>query len=155
MLVIQTTRRMDFMPKNLISLLPHYTTSEDLMNIKKYFLIFASFTVLIIALLYGLYPKWFSKIFLDMPEIATDFSHILRAVMGLYISFSLFWFLSAFSDKSRDFALLTTIIFAGGLVTGRLISLFIDGIPSPLLVLYFVMELILVPVACWVYMRPE
>jgi len=125
------------------------------MKIKMYYLIFASSIVLIIALLYGVNPQWFSKTFLDIPEMGTDFSHILRAVMGLYIAFGLFWFSSAFSDKSRNVAVLTTMLFGGGLVTGRLISLFVDGIPSPLLTLYIAMEFVLLPIAYWVYMRPE
>jgi hypothetical protein len=75
--------------------------------------------------------------------------------MGLYVAFGLFWFSSAFSDKYRDAALLTTMLFAGGLVAGRILSLFADGQPSPLLTLYIAMELVLVPVAYWVYKLPE
>ena len=47
--------------------------------------------------------------------------------------------------------MLTTVLFAGGLVAGRLLSLLLDGRPSPILLVYVAMELVLVPVAVWVF----
>ncbi len=125
------------------------------MKIKKYFLIFAFVAVSIIALLYGVSPQWFARTFLDVPEIALDFAHILRAVMCLYLALGLFWLFAAFSDKYRNTAVFTTMLFAGGLVIGRIISLFADGQPSPILVLYIAMEFMLVPVAWWIFRLPE
>lgn len=125
------------------------------MKIKKYFLIFTFFTVLIIALLYGVSPQWFALTFLDMSELDLNLAHILRAVMGLYIALGLFWLYAAFSDKYRNTAVLTTILFAGGLVTGRIISFFADGQPSALLLIYIAMELSLVPIAYWVFKLPD
>ncbi|RKZ86468.1 MAG: DUF4345 domain-containing protein [Gammaproteobacteria bacterium] len=125
------------------------------MKIKKYFLIFTFFTVLIIALLYGVSPQWFALTFLDVSELDLNLAHILRAVMGLYIALGLFWLYAAFSDKYRNTAVLTTIVFAGGLVTGRIISFFADGQPSALLLLYICMEFLLVPVAYWIFKLPD
>ena len=125
------------------------------MKIKKYYLIFTFCIVLIIALLYGISPQWFAVTFLSIPELHLDIAHILRAVMCLYIALGLFWLYAAFSDKYRNVAVLTTMIFAGGLVTGRIISFFADGLPSPLLVFYIAAEFILVPVAYWVFKLPE
>ena len=125
------------------------------MMIKKYYLLLAFFVVWAIALLYGVSPQWFAKTFLDVPGIPLDFAHILRAVMSLYIALGLFWLFSAFSDKYRNTAILTTILFSGGLVTGRIISLFTDGQPSPILVLYTAMEFLLVPIAYWIFKLPE
>ena len=90
------------------------------MKIKKLFLIFAFSTVSIIGLLYGISPRWFARTFLNLPEISVDFAHILRALMSLYVALGLFWLFSAFNDKYRNTAVLTTGIFAGGLVIGRL-----------------------------------
>lgn len=43
-------------------------------------------------------------------------------------------------------------LFAGGLVTGRLIRVVIEGVPSSsLLVFYIFTELTVVPAAYWVY----
>ena len=125
------------------------------MKIKKYFLMIAFVAVSIIALLYGVSPRWFAQTFLNMPEMPLDFAHILRAVMCLYLALGLFWLFSAFSDKYRNAAVLTTVVFAGGLVTGRLISLFADGQPSPILVVYIALEFVLVPIAVWVFRLPE
>lgn len=125
------------------------------MIIKKYFLIFAFSAVAIIALLYGVSPQWFMQTFLDTSEYSLDIAHILRAVMGLYLSLGLFWLYAAFNDSYRNVAVLTTMLFSGGLVMGRMISLFADGQPSGILTLYVVMEFILVPVAYWVFKLPN
>lgn len=125
------------------------------MKIKKYFLIFASLMVSFIALAYGVSPTWFAHTFLGVDQLDLNLAHILRAVMGLYIALAIFWFISAFSEKNRNIAVLTTLIFAAGLVSGRLLSVVEEGIPSALLSFYIVAELALVPVAYWVYKVPE
>ena len=125
------------------------------MKIKKLFLIVAFFTVSIIALLYGISPKWFARTFLNLTEISVDFAHLLRALMSLYLALGLFWLFSAFNDKYRNTAVLTTIIFAGGLVIGRFLSLFADGQPSLIMLVYIALELGLVPVALLVFRLPD
>jgi hypothetical protein len=109
----------------------------------------------IIALLYGVSPQWFAKSFLGVADLDRNMAHILRAIMGLYMSFALFWLFAALGNKHRNTAVLTTLIFAAGLVSGRLISLFADGVPSRILVIYTLAELALVPLAYWVYRLPE
>jgi hypothetical protein len=123
--------------------------------IKKYYLLLAFFLISVIALLYGVSPHWFARTFLGVAELDPNFSHILRAVMCLYLAFGLFWLFSAFSDRYRDTAVLTTIIFGGGLVIGRILSLFADGRPSPILVLYVILELAIIPVAFWIFRLPD
>jgi len=125
------------------------------MKIRKYFLILAFVAVSIIALLYGVSPRWFAQTFLNVPEMPLDFAHILRAVMCLYLALGLFWLFSAFSDRYRNAAVLTTVVFSGGLVTGRLVSLFVDGQPSTILVIYIALELVPVPIGLWVFRLPE
>ncbi len=125
------------------------------MRIKKYFLIFAFGVVSVIALLYGINPDWFAATFLGITELDLDVAHILRAIMCLYLALGLFWLVSAFNDQYRNIAVLTTAIFAGGLVVGRIISFFADGQPSPLLLVYIVMEFTLVPVAYWIFRLPD
>lgn len=125
------------------------------MNIKKAYLIFAFCAVSTIALLYGIDPGWFARTFLDMPAAGRDFAHILRAVTGLYLALGCFWLYAAFRPDYRNPAIVTTAVFAGGLVLGRLLSLALDGWPSPLLVFYIVLELGLVPIALWVLRRPD
>jgi len=122
---------------------------------KKSFLILAFAIVSIIALLYGISPTWFAHTFLGVNELSVNFAHILRAVMCLYLGLGLFWLCAAFSDKHRNTAVLTTIIFAGGLVIGRIVSVIADGQPSPLLMIYGVLEITLIPVAYWIFTRPD
>ena len=119
--------------------------------LKKYYLIFAFVSVSIIGLLYGVCPKWFARTFLEISDLNPDIAHILRAVMCLYLALGVFWLYSAFNDDYRNIALITVIIFAGGLVIGRIISFIIEGQPAPILTLYIIMEFTLVPVTFWVY----
>jgi hypothetical protein len=125
------------------------------MKIKKYFLILASSTIFVVALLYGVSPHWFAATFLGVPQLDLNLAHILRAFMCLYLGFGLFWLFAAFSDKYRNTAVLTAMLFPAGLVVGRIISFFADGRPAPLLLAYVFAELIQVPVAYWVFRLPE
>ena len=125
------------------------------MNFKKYFLILTAVGVAIIGLLYGVSPQWFAQEFLDITELDVDLAHILRAVMCLYIALGLFWLWAALNDKYRNTALLTTMIFAGGLLIGRIISFFADGQPSPILKFYILVELVAVTVGYVVFRLPE
>ena len=124
------------------------------MNLKKALLVFSFLTVCTIALLYGVSPGWFFSIFLvNSQPPSIDQSHILRAVMMLYIGLGLFWLYSAFSQKYRDIGIVVLCIFCGGLVTGRILSVIIDGIPSFLLVIYIFIELSMVPICIWILRR--
>ena len=125
------------------------------MNIKKIFLIIAFSLVSVIALLYGISPAWFARTFLDIPQLDHNIAHILRAVMGLYLALGLFWLYAAFHAPFRNVAVLTSALFAGGLVTGRLISLLADGAPAPLLIIYLLAELALAPLAYWIYIQDD
>ena len=90
-----------------------------------------------------------------MDELDLDLAHILRAVMCLYLGFGLFWLSAAFSDKHRNVAVLTIMVFSCGLLFGRIISFLADGAPAPLLQLYTAIELAVLPIAYWVYRLPE
>jgi len=125
------------------------------MQLKKYFLILASFTVVPIGLLYGFNPDWFNATFFGSHSLDINFKHILRAIMCLYLAFGAFWFYAAFNEQHRNTALLTTIFFAGGLFIGRLLSFFADGRASDLLSFYAILELGLIPVALWIYKRSD
>jgi len=126
------------------------------MLLKKWLLIFSFFTISVIAFLYGVSPSWFYGTFLvDSTPPGIDQSHILRAVMMLYLALGLFWLWSAFSDKYRDAGVLVLCIFCGGLVAGRILSVVVDGMPSPILLLYIAMELGMVPICIWLLRRGD
>lgn len=125
------------------------------MHMKQAYLIFAFVAVSIIALLYGVSPDWFARTFLGVNALDANLAHILRAVMGLYLALGLFWLYAAFHRHLRDAAILMTVVFCAGLVSGRLISLVADGRPAPLLLLYVAMEFALVPLGLWVFRQPD
>ena len=124
------------------------------MALKKALLVMSFFTITVIALLYGVSPQWFFDSFLaSEASPGVDQSHILRAVMTLYLGLGLFWLYCAFSDKYRDAGVIVLAVFCGGLVAGRILSVVVDGVPSPILLVYIAMELGLVPVCLWLLKR--
>jgi hypothetical protein len=125
------------------------------MDLKRAFLIVAFAMVSTIALLYGIDPQWFAKTFLGVTDLDASFAHILRAVMGLYLALGLFWLYCALTGKYKNLAVLTTILFAGGLLIGRLLSFATDGLPAPLLIVYAGIEAAVIPLAVWIYRLPE
>ena len=91
------------------------------MQLKKVLLVLSFVTICIIALLYGISPQWFFDTFLlTSQDPSIDQSHILRAVMMLYIALGFFWLYCAFSDKYRDSGIIVLAVFCGGLVAGRI-----------------------------------
>lgn len=118
-------------------------------TLKKYFLIISFLTVASIALIYGISPGWFAHFWLGVDTLDPNFTHILRAIMGLYLALGMFWLVAAFRAKYRNVAIVTVLIFCSGLVLGRCLSFIVDGWPSPLLQLYAGIELAVIPVACW------
>ncbi|MCP3871292.1 MAG: DUF4345 domain-containing protein [Gammaproteobacteria bacterium] len=127
-----------------------------MMILKKGLLIFSFVIVSIIALLYGVSPEWFFQSFLaESHTPGVDQTHILRAVMTLYLTLGLFWLYCAFNNKYRDAGIIIVALFCGGLVAGRVLSLILDGPPSPILMLYIFMELSMVPICIWILRRND
>jgi hypothetical protein len=65
-----------------------------------------------------------------------------------------FWLYSAFNDKYTNTAVLTTILFPGGLAAGRCVSLILDGQPAGVLLVYGAMEFAVVVAGYWVFRLP-
>ncbi len=118
-------------------------------SLKQVLLTCAAATVACIALCYGVNPRWFAQTFLGVSELNLNLAHILRAVMGLYLALSIFWLLCAFKKNQLDIALVTLMIFSGGLLLGRILSMLADGQPSNLLLFYAGIELAVLPLAWW------
>jgi hypothetical protein len=122
---------------------------------KKAFLIFSFVAVTIFGLMYGISPKWYAATFLNITNLNLNVAHILRALAGLYVALAAFWLYAAFNDKYRDTAILTAILFAGGLAAGRCLSLIADGQPAPVLLFYGAAEFVVVVIGYWVFRLPE
>lgn len=92
-----------------------------------------------VALVYGLQPSVVLPELFDFKVDTIDLTNIFRAQMGLYLLMSCFWAISIIKPKFWITATITNILFMGGLATGRLISVVVDGAPS----IYFLIGVIL------------
>ncbi len=124
------------------------------MKLNTYFLILVGMSVIIVGLLYGVSPTWFASTLLSGAQQPTvDQSHVLRANMALYVGFGSFWLYCAFSEKLHAIALVVFMVFSGSLAIGRLLSVLVDGMPSPIFIAYIIIELAPIPVALWLLAR--
>ena len=115
-------------------------------GIKKIHLLISVFFIIPIGLTYGLYPKIILSELFDFTVSTTDLSNVFRALMGLYLGMAGFWIAGIVKPKFWKVATITNVIFMGGLALGRLLSLFLDGIPS----IYFSIGLIIeILLALW------
>lgn len=112
-------------------------------NLQKILLLFAAIGLIPVALSYGLIPEQSMAYLYDISVSEINLTHILRAVMGLYLAMVLFWCIGAFNTQLRQAAIYSLIIFMLGLAFGRIISLIVDGVPNSLLLIYLALELLL------------
>lgn len=94
--------------------------------ITKIHLIISVLIVVPVAFLYGFNPSSEFDIHLD----TVDELNAFKAIMGLYLGFSVLWILSVFKSNYLKLALVSNMIFMLGLGFGRLLSLAIDGTPT-------------------------
>lgn len=99
-------------------------TKDDI--ITKIHLIVSLCIVVPVAFSYGFYPDFQFELF---PK-TIDEHNFYKAVMGLYIGFSILWILGVFNATYLKTAIITNIIFMLGLGFGRLVSLALDGVPT-------------------------
>lgn len=91
------------------------------------------------AIIYGFFPEMIFNLKLNY----TDEHSIFKAIMGLYLAFSLLWIVGIFKFDYWKVATITNVLFMFGLGFGRIISIIFDGIPSTIFVLGTFGELIL------------
>lgn len=110
------------------------------MSRESIFLVLAAVGLTPIALSYGLLPGSSLSYLFDIDASSTNSVHIFRAVMGLYLALVAFWIAGARIKSLRIPALWSLTVFMFGLAAGRVVSLVVDGMPHPLLVIYLVLE---------------
>ncbi len=93
-----------------------------------------------ISLVYGIYPSFSVPLLLNIDIQTIDLTHVFRSITGIYISLALFWFIAAKRTAWHYPAIVSVILFMSGLGFARLISIMIDGLPSPALILYTIIE---------------
>ncbi|WP_445453948.1 DUF4345 domain-containing protein [Flavobacterium sp. 25HG05S-40] len=106
---------------------------------KNLHLIISTIIVIPVGLLYGFQPE----LFFDVHINSADEQSIFKANMGMYLGFALLWVLGIFKPKFWQVATISNMIFMLGLGTGRIISMFLDEIPTAIYVFGALGELIL------------
>jgi hypothetical protein len=101
-----------------------FKTQQDF--IKKIPLVISVCIVIPISFFYGFNPDYIFDIQLQ----TIDEQNFFKSVMGLYLGFSILWVLGILNHYYLKMAIVTNVVFMFSLVFGRVLSLFIDGIPS-------------------------
>jgi len=107
------------------------------------FLIFCAIGLVPIALGYGAKPSVSMDLLFGITVDSTNLTHIMRAVMGLYLGMVVLWLWGAFSKSMEGPALVACAVFMLGLAAGRILSFIMDGLPHWLLIVYAVLEIVL------------
>ena len=94
--------------------------------ITKIHLIISVLIVVPVSFFYGFNPS--SQLYINLTT--ADEHNFFKAIMGLYLGFSMLWILGVFKANYLQFAIVTNIIFMLGLGLGRVLSWFIDGTPT-------------------------
>jgi hypothetical protein len=114
--------------------------------ITKIHLVISIIIVVPVAFLYGFNLSSELDIHLD----TVDELNAFKAIMGLYLGFSILWILGIFKVGYLKPALVSNMIFMLGLGFGRLLSLALDGTPTFVYVFGTIGELVLGFYGVWV-----
>ena len=117
------------------------------------FLIFCAIGLAPIALGYGAQPSISLDALFDITVDTINLTHIMRAIMGLYLGMVVIWVWGAFQQRMTAPALVSCAVFMLGLAAGRILSFILDGMPHLLLVLSAVVESLLGLSAIAIYSR--
>ena len=104
------------------------------------FLIICAIGLIPIALGYGVAPSVTMERLFSISVEGTNLTHVLRAVMGLYLGMIVVWVLGAFRGTLTRPALICCAVFMLGLAFGRVLSFLVDGRPHWLLIVYALLE---------------
>jgi hypothetical protein len=115
------------------------------------FLIFCAVGLVPIALGYGVNPSASLGALFGITVDTTNLTHIMRAVMGLYLGMVVIWLLGAFKASLTGPALVSCAVFMLGLAAGRILSIVVDGPPHWLLMVFTAIEILLGSMAIWLY----
>ena len=111
------------------------------MKKESFFLVFVAIGVFCVSLGYGFLPNLTMPFLYDIDVTNTNLSNILRAISGLYIALVIFWIVGAYNSNLQLPALWSLTIFMTGIALGRISSILIDGLPSPIFIFYLFLEI--------------
>ena len=87
----------------------------------------SSIIVIIVGLIYGLYPSKILPTVFGFEVNDLELKNILRAVMGLYVVMGIFLLVGIKNSKHWRMATLISVLFTSGLAFGRILSTIFDG----------------------------
>jgi hypothetical protein len=99
-------------------------TKQDFIN--KIHLIISVLIVVLVSFVYGFNPD----LQFDIHINTIDEHNFFKAIMGLYLGFSIIWLFGIFKTNYLKIALVSNMIFMLGLGSGRVLSLIVDGTPT-------------------------
>jgi hypothetical protein len=99
---------------------------------KNLHLILSTVILIPVALGYGIAPKTVLPLLLNVNLETVDMLNICRAIMVLYLALSTLFIMGIFNKKYWFTATITNVFLMGGLAFGRILSLVLDGMPSPI-----------------------
>jgi hypothetical protein len=111
-------------------------------NMMKIFLLAAGVFLIPVALTYGVDPAAMLPKFMNVTVEGTDQTHIFRALSCLYLGMVAFCIIAAFTPEWQRVAVIWAVFFALSLAIGRIISIFVDGMPSGMLLFFLAVELV-------------
>jgi hypothetical protein len=97
-------------------------------------------------LAYRLYPEATLLKLFDIKVENINLLNIFRGLMGLYLASAAVWIIGVLNPRFWKIATAANIVFMGGLASGRLLSLVLDGMPS---VYFFYGLMIELALAIW------
>jgi hypothetical protein len=117
------------------------------------FLVFCAVGLVPIALGYGAKPSESLDALFGIAVDTINLTHIMRAIMGLYLAMAALWIWGAFNEQLTSPALVSCAVFMLGLAAGRILSFIVDGMPHWLLIVYAALEVVLGLIAIAIYRR--
>ncbi len=123
---------------------------NDFAKIRVY-LLFCTIGIVPIALGYGAKPSVSLDALFGITVDTTNLTHIMRAIMCLYLGMAVIWVWGAFDKHMTATSLVSAAVFMLGLAAGRILSFIIDGMPHWLLIVYAGLEIVLGLIAVMLY----
>lgn len=117
--------------------------NKQIVPMKNLHLIISTIILIPVALGYGIEPKTVLPMLLNITVETVDMLNISRAIMVLYLAMSALWLMGIYNEKYWFTATITNVFLMGGLACGRILSLVLDGVPSPIFLFGTLGEMVL------------
>ena len=111
-------------------------------NMMRIYLLAAGVFLIPVALTYGVDPAAMLPKFMNVTVEGTDQTHMFRALSWLYLGMVAFCIIAPFTPEWQRVAVIWAVFFALSLAIGRIISIFVDGMPSGMLLFFLAVELV-------------